>query len=46
MNFNSDTNVVEIATRRLHAKLDDNDPVKLIDSVRKVGHVLDSKDVT
>lgn len=46
MNFNSDTNVVEIATGRLHAKLDGNDPVKLIYSVRTAGHVLESKDVT
>lgn len=46
MNFNSDTNAVEIATRRLRAKPDDTDPVKLIYSVRKAGYVLESKGVT
>lgn len=46
MNFDSDTNVVEVATRRLRTKLDDNYPVKLIYSVRRAGYALESKDVT
>jgi len=30
MNFDSDTNVVEVAIRRLRAKIDDDFPIKLI----------------
>lgn len=44
MNFDSDTNVVEVAIRRLRAKIDDEFPVKLIHTVRGVGYVLDVKD--
>jgi len=40
MNFDSDTNVVEVAIRRLRAKVDDAFPVKLIHTVRGVGYVL------
>jgi two-component system copper resistance phosphate regulon response regulator CusR len=41
MNFDSDTNVVEVAIRRLRAKLDDPYPVKLLHTVRGVGYVLE-----
>ncbi|CAG9191103.1 DNA-binding transcriptional activator CusR [Paraburkholderia caribensis] len=44
MNFDSDTNVVEVAIRRLRSKIDDNFPVKLIHTVRGVGYVLEIKD--
>jgi two-component system copper resistance phosphate regulon response regulator CusR len=43
MNFDSDTNVVEVAIRRLRAKVDDAFPVKLIHTVRGVGYVLEPK---
>ena len=45
MNFDSDTNVVEVAIRRLRTKIDDNFPVKLIHTVRGVGYVLELKDI-
>ena len=41
MNFDSDTNVIEVAMRRLRAKIDDNYPVKLIRTVRGMGYVLE-----
>ncbi|HWY23901.1 MAG TPA: heavy metal response regulator transcription factor [Nevskia sp.] len=41
MNFDSDTNVVEVAVRRLRAKVDDPFPLKLIHTVRGMGYVLD-----
>jgi two-component system copper resistance phosphate regulon response regulator CusR len=41
MNFDSDTNVIEVVIRRLRAKLDDSYPVKLLHTVRGVGYVLD-----
>ncbi len=40
MNFDSDTNVVEVAIRRLRAKIDEAFPVKLIRTVRGVGYVI------
>jgi heavy metal response regulator len=40
MNFDSDTNVVDVAVRRLRAKVDDPYPVKLIHTVRGMGYVL------
>jgi two-component system copper resistance phosphate regulon response regulator CusR len=43
MNFDSDTNVVDVAVRRLRAKVDDPFPVKLIHTVRGMGYVLDSQ---
>ena len=39
MNFDSDTNVVDVAVRRLRAKIDDPFPAKLIHAVRGVGYV-------
>jgi two-component system copper resistance phosphate regulon response regulator CusR len=44
MNFDSDTNVVEVAIRRLRAKIDDDFPVKLIQTVRGVGYVIEAKE--
>jgi two-component system copper resistance phosphate regulon response regulator CusR len=44
MNFDSDTNVVEVAIRRLRAKIDDDFDVKLIKTVRGVGYVIDTKE--
>lgn len=41
MNFDSDTNVVDVAVRRLRAKVDDNFDVKLIQTVRGMGYVLE-----
>jgi two-component system copper resistance phosphate regulon response regulator CusR len=41
MNFDSDTNVVDVAIRRLRAKVDDPYPVKLIHTVRGIGYVLE-----
>lgn len=41
MHFDSDTNVVDVAIRRLRAKVDDAFPTKLIRTVRGVGYVLD-----
>jgi two-component system copper resistance phosphate regulon response regulator CusR len=41
MHFESETNVVEVAVRRLRTKLDDPYPVKLLHTVRGVGYVLD-----
>ena len=41
MNFDSDTNVIEVAMRRLRAKLDDNFDTKLIRTVRGMGYVLE-----
>ena len=41
MNFDSDTNVVDVAMRRLRAKVDDPFEVKLIRTIRGVGYVLE-----
>lgn len=41
MHFASDTNVVDVAVRRLRAKVDDPFPQKLIRTVRGVGYVID-----
>jgi DNA-binding winged helix-turn-helix (wHTH) protein len=40
MNFDSDTNVIEVAIRRLRAKVDDSFELKLIHTVRGMGYVL------
>ena len=44
MNFDSDTNVVEVAIRRLRSKIDDDQALKLIHTVRGVGYVLEVRD--
>jgi len=41
MNFDSDTNVIEVALRRLRAKIDDDFEPKLIRTVRGMGYVLE-----
>ena len=41
MNHDSDTNVVEVAMRRLRRKVDDPFEVKLIHTVRGLGYVLE-----
>lgn len=43
MNFDSDTNVVEVAMRRLRAKIDDNFNNKLIHTIRGMGYVLEER---
>jgi two-component system, OmpR family, copper resistance phosphate regulon response regulator CusR len=40
MNFDSDTNVVDVNVRRLRSKVDDPFPLKLIHTVRGTGYVL------
>jgi two-component system copper resistance phosphate regulon response regulator CusR len=42
MNFDSDTNVVDVNVRRLRSKVDDPYPVKLIRTVRGAGYVLEN----
>lgn len=44
MNFDSDTNVIDVAVRRLRAKIDDDFPVKLIRTVRGMGYALEAPD--
>ncbi len=44
MNFDSDTNVIEVAMRRLRAKVDDPFEPKLIRTVRGMGYVLENPD--
>lgn len=44
MNFDSDTNVIEVAIRRLRAKVDDGFERKLIRTVRGMGYVLEVGD--
>jgi len=39
MNFDSDTNVVDVAIKRLRAKVDNPYPIKLIHTVRGIGYV-------
>lgn len=41
MNFDSDTNVVDVAVRRLRTKLDDPFEVKMLRTVRGMGYVLE-----
>ncbi len=43
MHFDSDTNIVEVAVRRLRAKLDDPFPQKLLHTVRGMGYVLEDR---
>ena len=44
MNFDSDTNVIEVAIRRLRAKVDDPFEPKLIRTARGMGYVLEVPD--
>ena len=43
MNFDSDTNVIDVAVRRLRGKLDDPFDAKLLHTVRGMGYVLESR---
>ncbi|MGB6133369.1 MAG: heavy metal response regulator transcription factor [Acidobacteriaceae bacterium] len=43
MNFDSDTNVVDVNVRRLRSKVDDPFPLKLIHTVRGAGYVLEAE---
>lgn len=43
MNFDSETNVVDVAIRRLRAKIDDPYSAKLIHTVRSMGYVLEDR---
>jgi two-component system copper resistance phosphate regulon response regulator CusR len=42
MNFDSDTNVVDVNVRRLRSKVDDPFPLKLIHTVRGAGYVMEA----
>ncbi|MFT5782216.1 MAG: two-component system copper resistance phosphate regulon response regulator CusR [Pseudomonas sp.] len=42
MNFDSDTNVIEVAIRRLRAKIDDGFEPKLIQTARGMGYFIDA----
>ncbi|MBI5716310.1 MAG: heavy metal response regulator transcription factor [Burkholderiales bacterium] len=44
INFDSDTNVVEVAVRRLRSKLDEPFATKLLHTVRGMGYVLEERD--
>lgn len=44
MNFDSDTNVVDVAIRRLRTKIDDPYPVKLIHTVRGMGYLMEERE--
>jgi two-component system, OmpR family, copper resistance phosphate regulon response regulator CusR len=43
MNFDSDTNVVDVAVRRLRSKIDDPFDKKLLHTVRGMGYVLEDR---
>ncbi len=44
MNFDSDTNAIDVAIKRLRAKMDNDFTPKLIQTVRGVGYVLEVRD--
>ncbi|CAN6960008.1 MULTISPECIES: heavy metal response regulator transcription factor [Psychrobacter] len=44
MNFDNDTNVIDVAIRRLRIKIDDSYTIKLIHTVRGMGYRLDAVD--
>ncbi|WP_145144883.1 heavy metal response regulator transcription factor [Pseudomonas duriflava] len=46
IHFDSDTNIIEVAVRRLRAKIDDGFEVKLIHTVRGMGYMLDAPETT
>ena len=43
VNFESNTNVVEVAIKRLRAKLDEPSEIKLLHTIRGMGYVLEEK---
>ncbi|MBC5212988.1 copper/silver response regulator transcription factor SilR [Klebsiella pneumoniae] len=44
MNFDSDTNAIDVAVKRLRAKIDNDYGTKLIQTVRGVGYILEAPD--
>ncbi len=44
INFDTDTNIVDVAIRRLRQKIDEGFEQKLIHTIRGVGYVLEAKD--
>lgn len=46
MNFDSDTKVIEVAVRRLRAKVDDDFESKPIRTVRGMGYVIEPPEQT
>jgi len=44
MNFDSDTNVVDVAIRRLRNKMDEPFPTKLLHTVRGMGYVVEERE--
>ncbi|HHI94500.1 MAG TPA: response regulator [Gammaproteobacteria bacterium] len=44
MNFDSDTNIIDVAIRRVRAKIDDDFDTRLIHTVRGMGYMLDVSD--
>ena len=44
MNFDSDSNAIDVAIRRLRSKIDDAFEPKLIQTVRGMGYMLDLPD--
>jgi two-component system copper resistance phosphate regulon response regulator CusR len=44
MNFDSNTNVIDVAIRRLRAKIDEDFEPKLIQTLRGMGYMLDTPD--
>ncbi len=42
MNFDSDTNVIDVAIRRLRSKVDDDYEIKLIHTVRGMGYKIEA----
>ena len=44
MNFDSDTNVIDVAVKRLRARIDNDFTPRLIHTVRGVGYVLEVRD--
>lgn len=43
MNFDSDTNVIDVAIRRLRGKIDDEFNLKLIHTIRGMGYMIDNQ---
>ena len=43
MNFDPETNVIDVAIRRLRSKIDDGFDVKLLHTIRGAGYVLEER---
>ncbi|VFS94357.1 Transcriptional activator protein CopR [Raoultella planticola] len=43
MNFDPETNVIDVAVRRLRSKIDDGYEVKLLHTIRGAGYVLEER---